>query len=171
MIGLASHRTRDMAMFERTPNCFLNARRTLLNELFDPQPNGSTAGKRAKNEKMPLLCPPHATFFISYRSGTHTTGILNATYITCNVYDGVHQPPGAAFQAPLLDNQEGANSELYVFESSRRVASNANLFGIGTIPTVEISSMECDTHRRIRVLLCNAELFTASDCRCSRSRS
>ena len=40
-------------------------------------------------------------------------------------------------------------------ESSRRGVSNADLFGTGTSPTVEIPSMEigrgvCDIHRRIR---------------------
>ena len=36
------------------------------------------------------------------------------------VYDGVAHTPATIFQAQLLDNQEGANTERYVSESSRR---------------------------------------------------
>ena len=56
-------------------------------------------------------------------------------------------PPWGSFLSliagqPLLDSQEGANTERYVFGSSRRDVFNADLFGTGSIPTVEISSME-----------------------------
>ena len=47
-------------------------------------------------------------------------------------YDGVYHPLGAIFQARLLDNQKGANTERYVFfgklSLSRRDGSNADLF-------------------------------------------
>ena len=48
---------------------------------------------------------------------------------------------GRFLEARLLDNQEGANTERYVFGSSRREVSNTDLGGTGTIPTVEISTM------------------------------
>ena len=57
-------------------------------------------------------------------------------------------PPGAIFQAQLLENQERApipNDVLVLVDvlgSSRRDFSNANLFGTDAIPTVEISTME-----------------------------
>ena len=64
------------------------------------------------------------------------------------VYDGVHHtspPLGRFFQARLLDNQEGANSERYVVgKLSRRDVSKADLVGTGDTvpPAVEISTME-----------------------------
>ena len=55
---------------------------------------------------------------------------------------------GAAFQARLLDNQEGGITERYVFQSTRRDGSNADVFGADSIisipirTAVEMSSME-----------------------------
>ena len=62
-------------------------------------------------------------------------------------------PPGAVFQARLLDNQEGANTERDTSSvSSRRDVSYADLVGTGTIPTArayvrpwKIDSGACDT--------------------------
>ena len=57
-----------------------------------------------------------------------------------------HTPLGRLFQPRLLDNQEGANTERYVFRklSARRGVSNVDLFGTGgTIPAaVEMPSLE-----------------------------
>ena len=78
-----------------------------------------------------------------------TARLTSAKSIVC---DGVYDtPPRSFFQARLLDSQEGASTERYVFSSSRRHLSNADVFGTGTIPTiptiptintVEISTME-----------------------------
>ena len=75
--------------------------------------------------------------------------------------------PGAVFQGRLLDNQEGADTEcyLYVFGklSARRL--QRHLFGIDPVPSVEISTMEhrprggwCDIHRRIRYTVVHGKL-------------
>ena len=50
--------------------------------------------------------------------------------------------PGAVFQARLLDNQKGANTERYVFGKLSSIYSNADLFGTDAIPTVDISTVK-----------------------------
>ena len=60
------------------------------------------------------------------------------------LHDGVNHTPGAFFQAPFLDNHEGASTDRFVFGKLLLRCSNADLF-LGhrhTIPTVEISTME-----------------------------
>ena len=60
------------------------------------------------------------------------------------VYDTVYvsHPTGTVFQARLLDNQEGANTERYAFGKLSARCFHAELFGTDTIPTSEISTME-----------------------------
>ena len=50
--------------------------------------------------------------------------------------------PLVVFQARLLENQEGPNTERYVFGKLSTRCSNAALFGTGTVLTVEIPSIE-----------------------------
>ena len=53
----------------------------------------------------------------------------------------ISNTPGAVFQARLLDNQEGPNTEGHV-SGKLSDLSNADLLGTDTIPTAEISTME-----------------------------
>ena len=66
-------------------------------------------------------------------------------------------PTWGDFQARLLDNQEGANTDRYVFgKALREMFPAPTIFGIATTPTVEISTLESrptggggDVHRRV----------------------
>ena len=50
----------------------------------------------------------NAIFFSSSKPSTWGSRVLY-------IYDGVYNTPGAVFHARLLDSQEGANTERYVF--------------------------------------------------------
>ena len=67
----------------------------------------------------------------------------------------ISSPPGAVFQARLLDNQEVANTERCVFGKLSVRCFQRRASCTDTTPAVEISSTEigpgvCDRHRRIR---------------------
>ena len=73
-------------------------------------------------------------------------------------------PPGAVFQARLLDNQEGAPNDTSS-ESSLQNVSNADLFGTDTIPTaVEISTMEKTAQRGVTYTIVCGTLQALSVC-------
>ena len=94
-------------------------------------------------------------------AGRSSTAVRHraSTALPYQVYDGVYQQPpqGQFFQARLLDNQEGANTERYVFGklSATRFQRRACL-----APTLcqllwryrpwKVGPVGCDAHRRMR---------------------
>ena len=77
----------------------------------------------------------------------------------CSTTSGTIQqyPPGALFRARLLDKQEGANTERYVFGKLLATRFQRRPFRHRHYSAVKTSTMEnrpwgCDIHRRIRVV-------------------
>ena len=69
---------------------------------------------------------------------------MKFVYTSTAVYDGACHTPGAVFQARLLDNQEGANTERNVLgKLSERCSQRRPSWHLWHYtPAVEISSME-----------------------------
>ena len=70
--------------------------------------------------------------------------------------------PGAVFQARLLDNQKGANTERYVFGELSSIYSNADLFGTDAIPTVDISTVKSAQGCVMYTVVCGSWLVLLS---------
>ena len=67
-------------------------------------------------------------------------------------------PPGAIFQARLLDNQEGANAERHAFGKFSGGVSNAELFGTETIPTTVVETSTTENRPRCPVVPCSKRI-------------